>query len=209
MPQPDPLSIFFDHLEGVGRYEGRLPHWRQPGKIYFVTWRLADSLAAAQLDEIKRARALYSNAPERKANVLMTPAEQRRHKRLFSERVQRWLDAGAGACELNDLRARSIVRDALKHFHGQRYALGSFALAGNHVHVLVIPSSGFELSSILHSWKSFTAHAINKALNRTGTLWRDEYYDHLVRDETALQAIENYILAHANKGAYVEERKLL
>ena len=38
----------------------------------------------------------------------------------------------------------------------------------NHVHAVVTPNSGYTLSTILHSWKSFSAHQINKNLQRKG-----------------------------------------
>ncbi len=56
----------------------------------------------------------------------------------------------------------------------------------NHVHVVLTPLPGFALSSILHSWKSFTAKAINKHLGRSGTVWQAESYDHLVRNRADL-----------------------
>ncbi len=93
-------------------------------------------------------------------------------------------------------------------FEGQRYHLGSFAIAGNHVHALVVPRPGIDLSKILHSWKSFTANEINKALSRSGPLWAAESYDHLVRSEDSLKRIEAYIHAHEDQGAYVERRQL-
>ena len=91
---------------------------------------------------------------------------------------------------------------------GQRYTLGSFAIAGNHVHVLVAPLQGIDLSEVMHSWKSYTAKAINKALGRSGTLWKEESYDHLVRNEASLRRIERYIHAHVSQGAYVEQRRV-
>jgi hypothetical protein len=33
-------------------YVRHLPHWRQPGATYFVTFRLADSLPKVKLDEL-------------------------------------------------------------------------------------------------------------------------------------------------------------
>ena len=47
-PQPR-QSVFFDKGAPVRRYRNWLPHWRQPGKWYFVTFRLADSLAQVTL----------------------------------------------------------------------------------------------------------------------------------------------------------------
>ena len=58
----------------------------------------------------------------------------------------------------------------------------------NHVHVLIEPKAGWMLDRIVHSWKSFTAHAILKtaagraALPRGGHVWHREYWDRYIRD---------------------------
>ena len=99
--------------------------------------------------------------------------------------------------------------DAFHHFNGECYRLGSFAVAVNHVHLLVALLSGVDLSSVLHSWESFTANTINKAVGHSGPLWRDGNYDRLVRGRHHLDNIEQYIAAHVRQGAYVESRGLL
>ena len=74
----------------------------------------------------------------------------------------------------------------LHHFDGQRYRLGTYAIAAKHVHVLVRPLPGIGLSDITHSWESFTAKAIDRALGYTGQFWRKESYDHIVCSSEAL-----------------------
>lgn len=131
---------------------------------------------------------------------------RRQYQRLFHKRVQEYQDNGYGSCVLQHAAPRRIMMEALKHFHGVRYTLGSFAIAGNHVHALVAPVPGIDLSEVQHTWKSFTAHAINKALGRSGQLWRPESYDRIVRGRVELERIEQYILGHTAQGAYVEQR---
>lgn len=63
----------------------------------------------------------------------------------------------------------------------------------NHVHVLLRPLPGWRLDRILHTWKSYTANRINKALHRQGSLWMDESFDHLVRDKASLERLAKYI----------------
>lgn len=133
---------------------------------------------------------------------------RKEYHRLFRARVEEWLDAGAGSCVLRRAGPRHIVVDALHHFHGQRYQSGPFAVAGNHVHVLVIPAIGHELSSITHAWKSFTWHEINKVLGRSGARWKTESFDHLVRSKVSLSRFETYREGHVGQGAYVEHRSL-
>ena len=40
----------------VKMYQRHLPHWRQKGATYFVTFRLADALPQSKLDLLKRWR---------------------------------------------------------------------------------------------------------------------------------------------------------
>lgn len=53
----------------------------------------------------------------------------------------------------------------------------------NHVHALVEILPGWPLGDFVHSWKSFTANEINRALQRTGHVWQAEYFDRFVRDQ--------------------------
>lgn len=199
-------SLWFDPFSEVEVHQRNMPHWRQNGKLYFVTWRQQDSIAKEKRDELRRARESLNRAFVDPARTNLTEVHQRRSEQLFQERIQHWLDAGSGSCVLRYPEAKRIMRETLLHFDGKRYHLGSFAVAGNHVHVLVAPVLGFELSGILHSWKSYSANAINRALGRKGALWQDESYDHLVRSEASLARITGYILAHEEQGALVERR---
>ncbi|MGB3527341.1 MAG: transposase [Flavobacteriales bacterium] len=208
MTDDDYADLFFDESSEVRITRRNLPHWNQEGKLYFVTWRLGDSLPQVVLAQLRADRAAWLRRYGNKPLSEMEYSIQREWYRLFDHRVQVWLDAGSGSCVLRRPEARKIMVDALHHFNGQRYQLGTFAVAGNHVHVLVAPQTGFELSGVMHSWKSFTANAINKRLGLTGKLWRPESFDWIVRNEVHLGRIERYIRAHDLQGAYGESRDL-
>jgi len=75
----------------------------------------------------------------------------------------------------------------------QRYRLHAWVVMPNHVHVLVTPLHDYSLSSILHSWKSFTAKEANKLLGRGGAFWLEEYFDRAVRDENHFRRVIEYI----------------
>lgn len=209
LPNMDPEDLFFDPFGKVDVRTRNMPHWRQDGKLYFVTWRQADSIPKLKREQIIHERKAFLLAHGDPFSEDMSELQRRRYYQLFDARVQRWLDAGAGSCLLKHPEAQRIVRDALYHFDNSRYQLGSFAIAANHVHVLVACNKGHQLSDVLHSWKSFTANAINKALRRSGTLWQDESHDHLVRHEIGLARITAYIHAHEEQGAFVEKRRLI
>ena len=87
----------------------------------------------------------------------------------------------------------------MKHFHQTRYILLAYVVMDDHVHLIVKPLSGFELGEIVHSWKSFTSHEINKLCKTTGKVWLDECYDRIIRDEQELHEKLNYILTNPQK----------
>ncbi|MBT5812999.1 MAG: hypothetical protein HOI15_01415 [Opitutales bacterium] len=69
----------------------------------------------------------------------------------------------------------------------------------NHVHATVTPKTGFELSSILHSWKSFTATRINQLTGKTGSLWHAESYNQILLNESHQWKVEEYIRKNPTK----------
>ena len=171
-------------------HHGNLPHWYQGSAWYFITFRLADALPAAVIDTIKHERDHWKQTHD--VNNL-SHQERAEYHRLFSDRYETLLNAGSGACVLRDPSTAKIVEDALHHFAGQRYELDEYVIMPNHVHVLVKPLHGHTLSDITHSWKSFSANLINKRHGKTGQLWQHESYDHIVRDDHAMDAIRRYI----------------
>ena len=177
------------------RYGANLPHITCDNGIYALNFRLADSLPQSVLVAWKNER----DCLEAKAIVEgkeLSRAERDRLQKLFSERVEKYLDSGMGECWMKKPEIADLVENALKHFDGQRYELLCWCVMPNHVHVVVQPHSEYELSDIEHSWKSYTAHQANKLLNRSGVFWKPEPYDHLIRDEADLEHHIEYILAN-------------
>jgi len=156
--QQDLLVQFFNPAAPIEISAANLPHWRQDGVTYFVTFRLADSLPSGKLAALRLEREAW-----RKHNPEPWSEEQEtQYHRRFSGRVDQWLDQGAGSCALQLPDCRAIVTNALRFFDSDRYHLGEFVVAANHVHAVVTPLGPNSLSAILHSWKSFTAKEIAK-----------------------------------------------
>jgi len=192
----DDGATFFNPYEEIEYVKGNLPHWRQEGKIYFVTFRTADSMPQEKLKEWQEELdAWKAKNPEPHS------AEQcKEYNKRFPAKMQEYLDAGYGACQLKNQNIKSIVENALKFFDGDRYVLDEYVVAANHVHVLVQPKGDYQLSDILHSWKSYTANEINKVTGETGAFWQKESFDHLVRSEASLEKFRDYIGNHGASG---------
>jgi REP element-mobilizing transposase RayT len=123
-----------------------------------VTFRLADSLPQEKLAQWRTEKEQWlAQHPEPH-----DAGTRKQYYDQFPQRLQQWLDAGTGSCVLGLPEVKTILENALKYFDGERYRLDEFAVAPNHVHVLVSPLGEHQLSQILHSWKSFTAHEILK-----------------------------------------------
>jgi len=180
------------------RSRGTLPHWEADDAIYFVTFRLADSLPASVLRQFElERRDIIATALAQKREF--TVSEQERLEKLFSEKIESKLDAGVGACYLSNPTVADVVAGALRHFDSSRYHLYAWCVMPNHVHVLFRILADHKLAEVLHTWKSFTAKEANRLLGRSGEFWQREYYDHLVRDEEEFYRTVGYILKNPEK----------
>jgi REP element-mobilizing transposase RayT len=153
----------------------------------FITFRLDDSLPADVLKEIKL--------------MHQDDIVKQRHE------VEKELDKSYGSCCLRDERCAEIVKNALLHFDQKRYRLFSWVVMPNHVHVLLESGKGESLDKIIHSWKSFTAKAINRLLDRTGTLWQREYFDRFIRTQKHFDSVSLYIENNPVKAGLVKEAR--
>jgi REP element-mobilizing transposase RayT len=182
-----------NHLVAGFHSRGALPHLKREGGTYFVTFRQAGTLPRDVLLAFKAEResALHHALAAKRP---LTWHEQEELFRWYSDRVDRYLDCGHSACHLRRPACAEVVVGALKFFDGQRYQLQAWVIMPNHVHVVVWPAPPHTLSEILHGWKSFTAHEINKLLTEKAVpFWQSESYDHLIRDDDDLHRCSNYV----------------
>ncbi len=182
----------FDQRGALEIHRRRLPHWEQSQATYFVTFRLADALPASvvqMLDERRRLGALSEIEDW--------------------EWLDSYLDAGSGTGLLARPSCAQIVEGTLRHFDGVRHHLSDFVVMPNHVHSLVQPIGPYDLGSIVHSWKSFSAHRMQRDGHATGTLWQSESFDRLVRGTTELRRFQQYIHDNPSKAGLQEGRYLL
>jgi putative transposase len=74
--------------------------------------------------------------------------------------------------------------------------LDEFVIMPNHVHgIIQLTTSGGEaLSEIIRSFKTSSARRINQLRDSKGIpVWQRNYYEHIIRNEEALQKIREYI----------------
>ena len=104
-----------------------------------------------------------------------------------------------GACHLRRPDVRTQIESCLLHFDGTRCNLDTFVLMPNHVHAIIAPRDGYNLSRLLQGIKGVSANRCNKLLGSKATFWMDGSYDHIVRDAKELAAFRDYIAENPNK----------
>ncbi len=178
-----------------------LPHWYMPGAAHFVTYRLAGTLPANVLEELKAVRERLLTG-----KTVSSIADRSYVNKVLFKEYDRYLDQTAGRDWLGQPEIALMLRENLYHHDGQKYVLHAYCIMPNHVHVLFTPrmpcnegvvgevsDAASPLSSIMHSMKSYTANEANRILKRTGAFWQSESYDHWVRDDGELERVVNYI----------------
>lgn len=196
MLEPGKDFQFYNPNGELEIHHQHLPHWRQSGVLYFVTFRQSDSIPKDKLDLWKEQYRLWLlDHPK------PWPLEvEEEYRERFARQIEVWLDQGFGSCDLLQDSCRQVVEQSLQFFCGTRYWLDECVVAANHVHALLVPLEGHDLSKILQSLKSYTGRQINHLTGKTGSFWQKESYDHIVRSPESLTRIRSYIKKH-NVGA--------
>lgn len=94
----------------------------------------------------------------------------------------------------------------------------AYCIMSNHVHLLIEhqrvkqaehggKSANYPVTEALRLLKGSTARLCNIQLNRTGSFWQHESYDHFVRTEGELEWTIRYILQNPVKAGLVNEWK--
>ncbi len=191
---------FLDEQAPIEKSRRHLPHWQQAGKIYFVTFRLKDSLPGDLLGQWRSEKSSWMIANP----TPWTSETEAEFHRKFSTKIDRYLDDGLGSCLLRDPLNAEIVEETFRHFDGNRYTLQAFVVMPNHVHLLVSLNGTAVLEKAVSSWKRYFATRINRQTNDAGELWQEDYFDRLIRDWDHFANVCRYIRNNPAKAGLSE-----
>ena len=186
---PPPSFRGLDFSRPILRYDRHLPHWRQEGATYFVTCCLADSIPANKKHELEFMRREWeSKYPPPRNDAAWNELAQ-----TVFRGVERILDSGHGQCWFAQNDYADELWRTLLHFHHQRYEVGCFVIMANHYHMTMRPFPDNDLEKELGAIKRTVARAINEREQLAGSLWQQECYDRILRDEEHLYQVLQYI----------------
>lgn len=222
LPPPPGFQGLRDDLP-LRVYEQALPHWRQDGATYFVTFRLHDSLPQSKLRELRQLRAEWqrrrrspprvdlSHSSRSTGHTLRAAFESDEQlSRELIRRVDTWLDEGMGSCVLRLPEASAAIVNCIQRGDGIHHETGCYVVMPNHVHAIVRPLlAEMPLENVLQRWKGGSACEINRLRHDSGTLWQRESFDRIIRDEEHLWRVIQYIGRNpANAGLSSAETRL-
>lgn len=194
----NPRGVFWN-------YQRNLPHWRQPGATYFVTFRLNDSLPRAYVEEIRREHLAWQERITHELQAAGGALSESTREEHEAWQLRHWrkaealMDACHGSCLLRQPSIRQVVVDSLTHFEGVRHHMHGLVVMPNHVHLACQPWEGWEMEDLLQSWKGFTSREIAKATGQSGQLWQHDNWNRIIRDESHWQRVMRYITRNPGK----------
>ncbi|GAG26629.1 unnamed protein product [marine sediment metagenome] len=162
-------------LEFKPFYRRHLPHIQLPGATLFITFRLAGSIPAKVIQQLRaearRGEGALTRIPDHQERTNRAYREQRR---LFGKWDTALDTTQDGPSWLRDPRIADLVAESLHHRDGRVYDLDAFCVMPNHVHVVYIPlpkadGTYHAISAIMHSLKRYTARQSNLLLGREGS----------------------------------------
>jgi REP element-mobilizing transposase RayT len=189
-------------------YRRNMPHMVPSGATLFITFRLAGSLPLSVIQALQKElevamQAIASSqgsATEKHEAIYQT-------QRAYFGKFDTQLDGSAtGPDWLRYATVAELVKNELTHLALLDVVVLSFCIMPNHVHVVLqLPEhSKFSFQKMMQQLKGRTAFRANQLLQRSGSFWQHESYDHLVRDTAELQRINSYIVLNPVKAGLVE-----
>ena len=173
-----------------------LPHLYYNEGIYFVTFRLYDSIHPDELKNLQKLIDKYRKLhPDEKEKVF--------------KKYDSLLDKPANKIQyLKQPQIREICKKAIHYYDNKEYKLICYCIMPNHVHLVIdLINNKRLLGDILGSVKKYSARRANKVLGKKGKFWQSESFDRLVRDERELYYVIRYVLMNPVNAGLVENWK--
>ncbi|PYL27673.1 MAG: hypothetical protein DMF39_10505 [Verrucomicrobia bacterium] len=133
----------------------------------------------------------------------MAATGRRMHKHL--RRLQRvWIDWPIYFITTCTFKRRAILAskevaailiDEWRNAHDRHgWAIGRYVVMPNHVHFFCSAELGARtLPVFLQAWKQWTSKRITRELNLSGTVWQEEFFDHVLRSSESYSQKWDYV----------------
>ncbi|MBM3181086.1 MAG: hypothetical protein FJZ86_12115 [Chloroflexi bacterium] len=207
------------NAELIPLYRRNLPHWQPEGAMFFITFRLANSLPIHIIQELEAERERQKKIIRAKYSGAQQHAELYKLDKKHFGQFDAWLDRCVEESPrwLADEKVAQIVADEIHWLDGERYSLVAYCLMSNHGHLVIDTAERnikpthagvtrkYPLTDTMKLLKGRTARFCNQALGRSGTFWQAESYDHVIRNQKEYENIVWYVINNPVKAGLVEQ----
>lgn len=195
------------------------PHFQHFGDVFSVTIAAHDAVPQQLLDRAiaRRKQVLLQIEADSLPNKSLRKAEIQEKYFLYLEKLLHAKRAQEHPF-LNTLAAQAVV-DRIWKYDQTYYEVLAYTVMSNHVHLQLDFSiqcpvdwdgvsiiEGYRnLAQVIGQIKGGAASDVNKALGRSGKLWRPGYYDRYMRDNCHIGTAFWYILQNPEKAGLVTD----
>jgi len=173
-----------------------LPHLYYNEGIYFVTFRLYDSIHPNELKQLQE---------KLKENQKLHPAQQ---KKIFKKYELLLDNPNNNIKYLRQTEILEICKTSIHFFDGKEYKLICYCIMPNHIHIVFELLNKEKLvGDLIGSIKKYTARESNLILMKQGQFWQHESFDRLVRDDIELYFTVRYVLMNPVNAGLVRDWK--
>ena len=174
--------MYLNPNDPIKKWGEKLPHWGQGEAMQFVTFRLADAMPKAKLRRwgVERENWLKVNPKP------WSPEREKEYHRLFTKKMEDWLDEGVGSCVLKKRIYREEIEKVLMFSQGEKVEHEAWVIMPNHVHLLFSPK--VSMGGLVQTWKGVSARRIGE-----GSIWQKNYRDTLIRHGEHYANVVRYI----------------
>jgi len=177
-----------------------LPHWEVFGKPIFDTLHLKGSIPEKVLVELKNERETKLSKANTKKQIEIV-----RNQFL---RIEKYLDCNPKISWLVEKNIATYICDCFLEGHNRKqYVLHAFVVMPNHIHWLYTSLGKENLITIRNRFKRLTARKINKVIERSGSVWMKEGFDHWIRTGLEFENTINYIERNPVKAGLIKNAK--
>jgi len=181
-------------------YRRNLPHWSVKDPLYFVTFRLKNTIPQKIFDNIRKEY-------EESVKLSEKHEELKQIQRVYFKKIESILDQCDNS---NDYLVKPeialIITEAFQWIEDKhKWKVISYVIMPNHVHCLLYGGKANQpLEKSLKTFKGFTAREANKILSRKGSFWAPESFDRWCRDLEEEKKIKKYIRNNPVKAGLVK-----
>jgi len=184
-----------------------LPHIQPKGRPLFNTVRSSDPIPPKFMDEYIRYTDTLRLAEKQKPEDHELKATNNKKAFAFIDDI---FHKSAGGIDFTKPEAiATMMSENLQALHGKLCFISAYTIMPNHLHILLRPfereGKPISTAEIMKSFKGLSARQVNLILNRSGSLWYREYYDHWVRSGREFVNVVEYIRQNPVRAGLVKE----